>query len=66
MNGHNEFRKTHRAHSYCGFVGFEMSEESTYQGFDGTTMLLRIWKPEGEPRAIVLGIHGLGIHFLCS
>ncbi|MHA1963382.1 MAG: alpha/beta hydrolase [Candidatus Thorarchaeota archaeon] len=39
-----------------------MSEESTYQGFDGTTMLLRIWKPEGEPRAIVLGIHGLGSH----
>ncbi|MHA2024262.1 MAG: alpha/beta hydrolase [Candidatus Thorarchaeota archaeon] len=39
-----------------------MSEESTYQGFDGTTMLLRIWKPEGEPKAVVLGIHGLGSH----
>ncbi len=39
-----------------------MSEESTYQGFDGTTMLLRIWKPEGEPKAVVLGLHGLGSH----
>ncbi len=39
-----------------------MGEESTYQGFDGTTMLLRIWKPEGDPRAIVLGLHGLGSH----
>ncbi|MFW9926235.1 MAG: alpha/beta hydrolase [Candidatus Thorarchaeota archaeon] len=39
-----------------------MSEESTYQGFDGTTMLLRIWKPEGAPKAIVLGLHGLGSH----
>jgi alpha-beta hydrolase superfamily lysophospholipase len=39
-----------------------MSEESTYQGFDGTTMLLRIWKPEGDPKAIVLGLHGLGSH----
>jgi alpha-beta hydrolase superfamily lysophospholipase len=57
-----EFRKTHRARSYCAFVVFEMSEESTYQGFDGTTMLLRIWKPEGEPKAIVLGLHGLGSH----
>lgn len=41
---------------------FEMSEESTYQGFDGTTMLLRTWKPEDEPKAVVLGIHGLGSH----
>jgi len=39
-----------------------MSEESTYQGFDGTTMLMRIWRPESEPKAIVLGIHGLGSH----
>ncbi|MFX1580530.1 MAG: alpha/beta hydrolase, partial [Promethearchaeota archaeon] len=39
-----------------------MSEESTYQGYDGTTMLLRIWKPESEPKAIVLGLHGLGSH----
>ncbi len=39
-----------------------MNEESTYQGFDGTTMLLRIWKPEGEPKAVVLGLHGLGSH----
>jgi lysophospholipase len=43
-------------------VVFEMSEESTYQGFDGTTMLLRIWRPETEPNAVVLGIHGLGSH----
>lgn len=25
-------------------------------------MLLRIWKPEDEPKAVVLGIHGLGSH----
>ena len=62
MNVIPEFRKTHRAGSYCVFVVTEMSEESTYQGFDGTTMLLRIWKPEGEPKAVVLGLHGLGSH----
>jgi acylglycerol lipase len=39
-----------------------MSEESTYQGYDSTTMLLRIWKPESEPKAVVLGLHGLGSH----
>ncbi|MFX1484593.1 MAG: alpha/beta hydrolase [Promethearchaeota archaeon] len=39
-----------------------MSEESTYQGYDGTTMLLRIWKPEVAPKAVVLEIHGLGSH----
>ncbi|MFW9870415.1 MAG: alpha/beta hydrolase [Candidatus Thorarchaeota archaeon] len=39
-----------------------MAVESTYQGFDGTTMLLRIWKPEGDSKAIVLGLHGLGSH----
>ncbi len=62
MNVHNKFRKTHRADSSCVFMVFVMSEESTYQGFDGTTMLLRIWKPKDVPKAIVLGLHGLGSH----
>ncbi len=56
------YRKTHRACCHCVFVGFEMSEKSTYQGFDGTTMLLRIWRPEVESKAVILGIHGLGSH----
>ena len=25
-------------------------------------MLLRVWKPEGPPRAVVIGFHGLGSH----
>ncbi len=62
MNVIHRLRKTHRVFCYCASVVFEMSEESTYQGFDGTTMLLRIWKPESEPKAIVLGLHGLGSH----
>ncbi|MBN2228502.1 MAG: lysophospholipase [Candidatus Thorarchaeota archaeon] len=37
-------------------------EEEHYSGYDGTIMLLRVWKPEGEPRAVVLGFHGLGSH----
>ncbi len=37
-------------------------EEENYSGHDGTIMLLRVWKPAGTPRAVVLGIHGLGSH----
>ena len=35
-------------------------EESEYAGYDGKKMFMRIWKPEGPPKAVVLGIHGLG------
>ncbi len=38
------------------------SEEEHYSGYDGTIMLLRVWKPEGTPRAVVIGLHGLGSH----
>ncbi|MHA1135014.1 MAG: lysophospholipase [Candidatus Thorarchaeota archaeon] len=38
------------------------NEEEHYTGHDGTTMLLRVWKPEGPPRAVVIGFHGLGSH----
>lgn len=38
------------------------SEEEQYFGYDGTTMLLRVWKPEGSPRAVIIGFHGLGSH----
>lgn len=37
-------------------------EESEYAGYDGKKMFMRIWKPEGPPKAVVLGIHGLGAH----
>jgi len=38
------------------------AEEEHYLGYDGTIMLLRVWKPEGTPRGVVIGIHGLGSH----
>jgi len=38
------------------------NEEEHYSGYDGTIMLLRVWKPEGIPRAVVIGLHGLGSH----
>ncbi len=38
------------------------TEEEHYSGYDGTTMLLRVWKPVEKPRAIILGFHGLGSH----
>jgi alpha-beta hydrolase superfamily lysophospholipase len=39
-----------------------LTEEEHYSGYDGTIMLLRVWKPDGIPRAVVVGIHGLGSH----
>lgn len=38
------------------------SKEEQYSGYDGTIMLLRVWKPEGPPRAVIIGFHGLGSH----
>ncbi|MHA1903035.1 MAG: alpha/beta hydrolase [Candidatus Thorarchaeota archaeon] len=38
------------------------TEEGQYAGYDGTTMLLRSWIPDETPKAVVLGIHGLGSH----
>ncbi len=38
------------------------TEESEYSGYDGTKMFLRAWLPDAEPRALVIGIHGLGSH----
>ncbi|MGQ4911020.1 MAG: lysophospholipase [Candidatus Thorarchaeota archaeon] len=37
-------------------------EESEYVGYDGTRMFMQTWFPDEEPRAAVLGIHGLGSH----
>ena len=37
-------------------------EESEYMGYDGTQMFMRHWKPEGEVKAVMLGLHGLGSH----
>ena len=37
-------------------------EESEYVGYDGKQMFMRIWKPDGETRAVVVGFHGLGAH----
>ena len=39
-----------------------ISEEEHYSGHDGTIMLLRVWKPEASPRAVIIGFHGLGSH----
>ncbi len=39
-----------------------ISEEEHYTGYDGTIMLLRVWKPKVTPRAVIVGFHGLGSH----
>ncbi len=38
------------------------TEQGEYLGYDGKKMFMRGWLPEGEPRALVVGIHGLGSH----
>ncbi len=38
------------------------TEEGEYLGYDGKKMFMRGWLPDGEPRALVVGIHGLGAH----
>ncbi|MGY5874742.1 MAG: alpha/beta hydrolase [Candidatus Thorarchaeota archaeon] len=37
-------------------------EETEYEGYDGISMFMRKWIPEGDPKAAVLAIHGLGAH----
>ncbi len=37
-------------------------EEGEYIGYDGKKMFMRGWLPDGEPRALVIGLHGLGSH----
>ncbi len=37
-------------------------EQSSYIGYDGTKMFMRAWLPDDAPRAVILGIHGLGSH----
>jgi len=37
-------------------------EETNYLGYDGKQMFMRVWKPEGESKAIVIALHGLGSH----
>jgi acylglycerol lipase len=36
-------------------------EEGTFEGFDGSELFFQTW-PHEAPRAIILGIHGLGEH----
>ncbi|MHA2303329.1 MAG: alpha/beta hydrolase [Candidatus Thorarchaeota archaeon] len=38
------------------------SEEGEYIGYDGKKMFMRGWMPDETPRALVIGIHGLGSH----
>jgi acylglycerol lipase len=38
------------------------TEEGEYIGYDGKKMFMRGWLPDGAPRALVIGIHGLGSH----
>ncbi len=37
-------------------------EETNYIGYDGKQMFMRLWEPEGDSKAIVIAIHGLGSH----
>ncbi|MFX0108619.1 MAG: alpha/beta hydrolase [Candidatus Hodarchaeota archaeon] len=38
------------------------NEEREYIGYDGTRMFMRGWLPDEAPKALVIGIHGLGAH----
>ena len=64
MKGFHELRKTNNFDiiTCTSCVSMMISEEENYSGHDGTIMLLRVWKPEGQPRAVVIGFHGLGSH----
>ncbi len=37
-------------------------EEREYPGYDGSKLFLRTWKPDSEPKAVVILVHGLGAH----
>lgn len=37
-------------------------EDSSYIGYDGTEMYMQSWLPDAEPKAVVVGLHGLGSH----
>ena len=39
-----------------------MSMTTRVTAADGTEVLVRVWEPEGEPRAGILIVHGLGEH----
>ncbi len=41
-----------------GFTGPRL-EESAFVSFDGARLGLTVWKPEGEPRAAVVALHGM-------
>lgn len=37
-------------------------QEGTFQGYEGLTLFYQSWHPEGEPRAVLMIVHGLGEH----
>ncbi len=37
-------------------------EETEYLGYDDIEMFMRKWSPEGNPKGVILGLHGLGAH----
>ncbi len=37
-------------------------EETNYLGYDGKQMFMRVWKPDGEIKSVVILFHGLGSH----
>ena len=36
--------------------------EFTFKTFDGLQLFGQIWQPEGQPRAVVCLVHGMGEH----
>lgn len=37
-------------------------EESKFTGYDGQELYYQIWRPDGEPKATLIIVHGLGEH----
>ena len=35
-------------------------EEATYKGVDGLDLYYQSWLPEGEPKAVIVIVHGMG------
>jgi alpha-beta hydrolase superfamily lysophospholipase len=45
-------------------MGLQVEEEGYFNGYDGNELFFRTW-PHDSPKAVILGIHGLGEHSGC-